>query len=258
MNTIRTHILFFCLITGLISTACNSEKKAEKLNIFAAASLQDVLNKTSELYQEKTGVELSLNFASSGLLARQIEQGAEFDFFFSANENWVNYLLEKNLLQVESKLNLAKNKMAIIVPKESKIDAFENATPEQMLSLFSGRLAIGNPDHVPAGKYAKEILTYYKLWETFKSRLLPCKNARETLLMVEMGEVDMGIIYLSDAKKSNKVRCLYEFSEDCSSPILYYSAHRTNPDSRILKFQNFLKQAESRKIWKDYAFIIND
>jgi len=258
MNTTRTYALFFCLITGLLSTSCNSEKKAERLNIFAAASLQDVLNKTAEVYQKETGVKLSLNFASSGVLARQIEQGADVDFFFSANENWINYLLEKKLFDSESKLNLAKNKMVIIVPNESQMPQPESFTPDQIPLLSYDRLAIGDPTHVPAGKYAREILSHYKLWETLESKILPCKNARETLLMVEMGEVDMGIVYLSDAKKSKKVRCLYEFPENCSSPILYYSAHRKKTNSKIQKFQNFLKQPESRKIWKDYAFIIHD
>lgn len=258
MNSIRTHLLIFCLLTGLLSTGCKQNKEVEKLNIFAAASLQDVLYKTAEHYQKETGVELSLNFASSGLLAHQIEQGADVDFFFSANENWIKYLLEKKRLDSISKLRLAENRMVLIVPKESVINKFKSFDSKHLTNLCPGRIAIGDPQHVPAGKYAKEILQHYKLWTTFKTKILPCKNARETLLMVEMGEVDMGIVYLSDAKKSKKVRCLYEFSEDCSSPILYYSAHRASTNSKIQKFQNFLKQPESKKIWKDYAFIVND
>ena len=258
MNPIRIFIICFCLIVSQLFTFCKSEKKAESLNIFAAASLKDVLSKTAEVYKKKTGIELSLNFASSGILARQIEQGAEVDFFFSANLDWIDYISEKKLLLASSKLELAQNKMALIVPEGNKLSDLKHLKPEQMTSLFNGRLAIGDPNHVPAGKYAKEILEHHKLWQILKSRILPCKNARETLLMVEMGEVELGIVYLSDTKKSKKIRCIYEFEESDSSPILYYSAHRTKPNSKVQDFQNFLKQPESKRIWKDYAFIVHD
>lgn len=258
MNPIRILIICFFLIISQLFPCCKAEKKVERLNIFAAASLKDVLSKTAEVCKKKTGIELSLNFASSGILARQIEQGAEADFFFSANIDWIDYILEKELLLASSKLALAQNKMALIVPEGSKLNDLENFIPDQMASLFEGRIAIGDPNHVPAGKYAQEILKHHKLWQILKTRILPCKNARETLLMVEMGEVELGIVYLSDAKKSKKVRCIYEFKESDSSPILYYSAHRTNPNSKIQDFQNFLKQAESKRIWKDHAFIVHD
>lgn len=258
MNLIRISIICFSLIVSPLFISCKPEKKAESLNIFAAASLQDVLSKTAEIYKKKKGIDLSLNFASSGILARQIEQGADVDFFFSANHDWIDYITKKGLLLSSSKLNLAQNKMALIVPAESQLNDLKNLKPEQIISLFHGRVAIGDPHHVPAGKYAKEILTHHKLWGTLKSRILPCKNARETLLMVEMGEAELGIVYLSDAKKSKKVRCIYEFEESDTSSILYYSAHRKKPNSKILDFQNFLKQADSKRIWKDYAFIVHD
>jgi len=258
MNLIRISIICFSLIVSPLFFSCKPEKKTKSLNIFAAASLKDVLSKTAEVYKKKKGIDLSLNFASSGILARQIEQGAEVDFFFSANHDWIDYLTKKKLLLPSSKLNLAQNKMALIVPIESKLNDLENSKPEQIISLINGRIAIGDPHHVPAGKYAKEILTHHKLWQTLKSRTLPCKNARETLLMVEMGEVELGIVYLSDAKKSKKVRCIYEFEESDASSILYYSAHRKKPNSKIMDFQIFLKQADSKQIWKDYAFIVHN
>jgi len=258
MNTHRVLKISSCLIISLLLFSCHSKKKTEKLNIFAAASLKDVLSETAEVYKKKSGVELSLNFASSGLLARQIEQGAEVDFFFSANLDWVDYISEKKLLLASSKIALAENRMALIVPNCSRLKKLQTIDASEFPSLLEGRLALGDPGHVPAGKYAKEILHHYKLWSQFEERLLPCKNARETLLMVEMGEVDLGIVYLSDAKKSNKVRCIYEFPEASSSPILYYSAHRTKPDSKIRDFQKFLSQSESKRIWKEYAFIVHD
>jgi len=258
MNTHRIIKISSCLILSLLLLSCHSEKKTEKLNIFAAASLKDVLSKTAEVYKKKSSVELSLNFASSGLLARQIEQGAEVDFFFSANIDWVDYLSARKLLEVSSKKELAKNRMALIVPISRELTKLQAIDASEILSLSKGRLAIGDPGHVPAGKYAQEILVHYKLWPQFEKRLLPCKNARETLLMVEMAEVDLGIVYLSDAKKSKKVRCIYEFPEASSSPILYYSAHRTKPDSKVQDFQKFLSQPESKRIWREYAFIVHD
>jgi len=258
MNTHRIIKISSCLILSLLLLSCHSEKKTEKLNIFAAASLKDVLSKTAEVYKKKSSVELSLNFASSGLLARQIEQGAEVDFFFSANLDWVDYISEKNLLLASSKIALAENRMALIVPVSSKLKKLQTIDTSLFPSLIDGRIAVANPEHVPAGKYAKEILNHYKIWPQLEKRLLPCKNARETLLMVEMAEVDMGIVYLSDAKKSNKVRCIYEFPEASSSPIFYYSAHRTKPDSKIRDFQEFLNCSESKRIWKEYDFIVHD
>ncbi|MCZ4695075.1 molybdate ABC transporter substrate-binding protein [Ancylomarina euxinus] len=258
MKPIRILIICLSLVVIQLFPYCKAEKKVEKLNIFAAASLKDVLSNTAEIYKKKTGIELSLNFASSGILARQIEQGADVDFFFSANRDWIDYISKKELLLASSKLELAQNKMALIVPEGSKLRDFENFRPEIIASLFDGRIAIGDPNHVPAGKYAQEILKHHNIWQILKNRALPCKNARETLLMVEMGEVELGIVYLSDAKKSKKVRCIYEFEESDSSPILYYSAHRTNPNSMVQDFQNFLKRPESKRIWKDYAFIVHD
>ncbi len=257
----KPNLALYILLSLLISQifgSCQSGKKTNKINIFAAASLKDVLTETSKIYKHKTGIDLSLNFASSGILARQIEQGAEVDFFFSANSNWINYILKQNLLDTSSILELAQNKMALIVPNSSELKKIDSLQPEQFLSLFENRIAIGDPNHVPAGKYAKEILKFNKIWNSIKARILPCKNARETLLMVEMTEVEMGIVYLSDAIKSKKVRCVYEFNETNSSPILYYSAHRTNPNSKIRNFQVFLKQKESKQIWKDFEFIVYD
>lgn len=258
MNINQILTICFCLLVSQLSPACKPDKKIEKLNVFAAASLKDVLTKTAEEYKKETGVELSLNFASSGLLARQIEHGAEVDFFFSANLDWVDYIISKELLLAPSKLELAQNKMALIVPEGSLINKQNPFNPKKIGSLFEGRIAIGDPGHVPAGKYAKEILEHYNIWQTLKTRILPCKNTRETLLMVEMSEVDLGIVYLSDAKKSTKIRCIYEFEESSSSPIFYYSVHRKNPNSKVLGFQKFLKQPETKRIWQDYAFIVHD
>lgn len=258
MNSKRIFLICLCLIISQLLPSCKHEKKVEKLHIFAAASLSDILSQMAKVYKTETGVELSLNFASSGLLARQMEQGAEADFFFSANQDWLDYILDKELLLASSKLELAQNRMALIVPERSLLRKLDNFIPKEINALFRGRIAIGDPKHVPAGKYTKEIFKHFNIWQTLKTRILPCKNVRETLLMVEMGEVDLGIVYLSDAKKSKKVRCIYEFEDSCSSPILYYSAHRTNPNSKILDFQKFLKGKESKRIWRDYAFIVHD
>lgn len=258
MNTTKILTIYFCLIISQLSPSCQTDTKEKKLNIFAAASLKDVLTETAEVYKKETGIKLSLNFASSGILARQIEQGAEVDFFFSANKDWISYTTEKNLLDKHSVLKLARNKMCIAVPKESHLQKLTQMDRSKFSSLFNGRLAIGNPTHVPSGKYAKEILEHHELWKDLEKSILPCKNARETLLMIEMREVDLGIVYLSDAKKSKKVRCIYEFAEKSSSPILYYSAHRSTSNSKLLDFQKFLNKTESKEIWEKHAFIVND
>ncbi len=227
------------------------------INIFAAASVTDVMTEIAKEFKSETGVSIRLNIASSGILARQIESGAEFDYYVSASKEWMKYLDSLQLVDRNSINSIAGNRMVAIVPVENKDLLIDSVSIVNFPDLFTGRISIGDPAHVPAGKYAQQIMINNSWENKFAKRILPAKNVRDALFMVEMGEVEMGMVYSSDAMKSKKVRTVYEFKvKDCDS-ILYYGAVNVKSDEKLKAFVTFLNGDKSKAIWKRNGFKID-
>ncbi len=251
----RTQVFYFLLFIFLISCS-SSDKSKNSISVFAAASVTNVMTEIAGEFKNETGISIRLNFASSGILARQIESGAGFDYYVSASKDWMDYLDSLQLVNRNSINSIAENSMVAIVPIENKELFVDSASIVNFPNLFKGRISIGDPAHVPAGKYAQQIMIS-NAWDTkLAKRILPAKNARDALFMVEMGEVEMGMVYLSDAQKSKKVRAVYEFEVTDCDPILYYGAGKIKSDENLEIFMAFLKGDKAKLIWKRNGFKI--
>lgn len=225
------------------------------LLVSAAGSLQDVLNELKPIYQkEQKNVNISFNFAASGLLQQQIEQGASVDIFISAAKKQVDALEKKNLLLPESRVIIAKNRLVLITPKNSSgVNSFYNLQDEKVK-----RIAIGEPRSVPAGQYAKQVLEQLKVWSNIKSKLVYGNNVRQVLAAVESGNADAGLVYATDAKISGQVKVVVVADEKFHSPIIYPLAiirGSKNVDA-AKNFSKFLVSNPSKTVFKKYGFIV--
>lgn len=247
------------LFIVLFFFGCSQKKKSEKseLVIFCAASLADVVSEIASGFKEEYRIQVKINLASSGTLARQIEHGASPAIFISANKKWVDYLNNLKLTVPETGKKVAGNSLVLIAPKESSIDSLAFSPEINLPEIFEGRLSIGDPQHVPAGQYAVQVLENLGCNEKLKSRFLPAKDARSALMVVELGEVEAGIVYKTDALKSGNVKIVTEFPDSLHAPLYYYMSvisSQNNENSK--KLYNYIVSEKAKYIWEKYGFIL--
>jgi molybdate transport system substrate-binding protein len=242
-------VSLFLLVFTMFFSCSSKSKQTNSITVFAAASLTNVMNEMAREFKKETGYTLRLNFASSGILARQIENGAPYDYYLSANKQWMDYLDSLKLVDRNSIRTLAANRMVAIVPIENEKLRIDSATITHFPQLFKGRISLGDPSYVPAGKYAMQIIENHAWTEELEARILPAKNVRDALFVVEIGEVEMGMVYASDAIKSNKVRVVYEFLPSDCDPIQYYGASNKNSKKGLRMFLDFLKSDSAKLVW---------
>jgi len=243
----------------LFLAACGGADKtktatAEPVMIYAAASLTDVLNELVSTYETEKGIKLQTNMASSGTLARQIEQGGTADLYISASQKWADYVESMGKVVSGNKVKIAENKLVLIAPTDSElaVPAIDSSLAFGSL-LGDGRLSMGDPAHVPAGKYAKQSLEYFGWYEGIKNAMLPAKDVRSALMVVELGETPVGIVYRTDAMKSKKVKILNTFPEESHKPIVYV-AELLKENKTSKSFYAFLNSEKAKPIWKKYGF----
>ena len=174
--------------------------------MFAAASLTDSLQEIAAAYEKQSGERIVFNFAASGLLARQIEEGAPADLFISADEARADALETKGLIVKETRQNLLANSLVIVTAP----DTATVQSPGDLTNAAVKRVALGDPKTVPAGTYAKVYLEKSGLWPAIEPKVIPCENVRAVLAAVESGNVDAGLVYKTDAAISKKVRVVFE------------------------------------------------
>ncbi len=221
-----------------------------EITVFLAASTTDVLNDLTAMYTERTGIAVNTNPASSGTLAKQLEQGAEADVYISASKKWMDYT--DNLGIVLESSPFVRNRLVLIAPNDTPLKPFEITTETDFPSLFSGRISIGDPAHVPAGKYAQDALTYFGWYDKISDRIQPAADVRAALAVVELGETELGIVYETDAMKSgDKVAVLSHFPEESFTPIEYFCAQLT-PEGE--DFYQFLLSDDAAGIFESYGF----
>lgn len=240
------------LASGLVMQAA----AAEKITVFAAASLTNALQDIAEHYQQGKSVRIVSSFASSSTLARQIEQGAPADLFISADQQWMDYAIDKQQMVKESRYTLLGNDLVLIAAKESKPDRI-TITPQTdwRRLLAGGRLAVGDPDHVPAGIYAKEALQNLKAWPLLAPTLARANNVRSAMALVERQEAPLGIVYGSDAIASNKVQVIGVFPASSHKPVEYPMAIVNGHDTpTVSAFYTYLKSPQVAAIFQRYGF----
>lgn len=252
-------MLKFKKLLTIIACVAISLSAQAKLTVFAAASMTNVLEEIKKEYlKQKPNEEIIFSFASSSVLAKQINKGRPADIFISADQKWMDFLAEANAIDSNSRVDLVGNKLVIIAPKESKIKEFDVTKTDwqNKLSDKNSFLAVGDPNHVPAGKYAKAALTYLKQWDDVKDKLAPAKNVRAALALVELGESPLGIVYATDAAASEKVKVVSIFPDGSHPPVEYPAAIVKNHDNENSReFIKFLKTEPAKRIFTTFGFI---
>ncbi len=251
--TIAGIMLFIItVIAGCGSSGTKTEQV--KLTISAAASLQDAAVKLKDIYQnQQPGVEINYNFASSGSLQKQIEEGAPADLFISAGTKQMDALADKGLIIDTSRVNLLSNEMELIAGKDSKLTGFDDLTSSDVK-----KISIGTPETVPAGKYAKEVLQNLKLWDKIQpQKLVMANNVRQVLQYVETGNVDAGMVYKSDAMVGKNIKIVAAAPTDSYKPIVYPMAliKSTKHQKETEDFAAFLQSDAAAKVFQKYGFI---
>jgi molybdate transport system substrate-binding protein len=244
------------LFTGIALSAQATENRV--VTVFAAASTTDAVTEICDLFMEKKLGTATFSFGSSSTLAKQIENLAPADIFISANIEWMDYLDEKQLIDSSRRIDLLGNKIVLIAPADSTIQQIDMAEHVDLAGLLGdGRLAMGDPNHVPAGIYAKQALEKLNIWKSVENVIAPAKTVREALVLVERGETPLGVVYSTDASLTNKVKIVGEFSIDSHPPIVYPVAivsGRKTPEVESL-FQ-FLKGPEAKAIFEKHGFLV--
>ena len=184
-----------------------------EITVFAAASLTNALEEIGKGYEAAKGGKVKFSFAASSQLAKQLEAGAPAQVFISADEKWMDYAAGKDLIDKTSRKSPIGNKLVLIAPADSKLDKVEIAKGLDLAKLLGtdGRLAVGDPDHVPAGLYAKEAFQNLGVWQTIEPRLARADSVRGALTFVEKGETPLGVVYETDGKVSPKVKIVGAF-----------------------------------------------
>lgn len=253
--------IFLALIGCSIKNVdTKSESKTEQpavLTVSAAASLKDSLEEILVLYKsEKPDVDITFNFGSSGSLQQQIEQGAPVDVYISASSKHMKALEQKSLIIPETKKILVKNKVVLIAPGNSaNVTGFDSLTKDGIK-----RVALGEPESVPAGKYGKEILTSLKIWDKLQSKFVFAKDVRQVLSWVEYANADAGIVYLTDAKVSDKVKIVTTASEETHSPVVYpLAVLKGSREPKASKdFSEFLFSEKAKQVFTKNGFTVSE
>jgi molybdate transport system substrate-binding protein len=224
------------------------------LLVFGAASLTNVLQELGDGYTRESGTPIQFSFAASSTLAREIENGAPADVFFSADQEWMDYLAQRNLIEVQSRHDVVGNRLVLIAPADSRIEL--RIAPHFALaaSLGKGRLATGDPDSVPVGRYAKEALTRLGVWADVSDRLVRADSVRSALAFVDRGEAPLGVVYETDALIDRRVRIVDVFPADSHAPIVYPIALTRSAKSDAAGFIHFVRSPAGDLIFKAYGF----
>jgi len=254
----RTLLSLGLLCLTITASLPAAEVQQPQILVFAAASLTDALQEASAAYEKAAHVKVKSSFDSSSVLARQIEAGAPADVFISADTTWTDYLQSRNLIQAASRKNLLGNQLVLIAPADSQIQLKIAPHFPLAAALAEGKLATGDPDSVPAGRYARSALTKLGVWDSVAPRLARAENVRVALIYVARGEAPLGIVYTSDALADKRVRVVDTFPADTHEPIVYPIALTTSAKSEAAAFVAYLAGPQGREIFVKYGFTVPD
>jgi len=245
-------VLLCCAVCAPLAAA-DSDRPA--LRVFAAASLTDILDELSPLWEKSSGVPVKIAFAASPVLARQIEAGGTADVFISADQEWMDYLQSRNFIDKSTRRNLAGNRLVLIAPADSRIELRIAPGFDLAGALGNRRLATGDPDTVPVGRYARSALVSLGVWDEIQDRLVRADNVRSAMMFVARGEVPLGIVYTTDALVDSRVRIVDTFPENTHPSITYPGAAIHGARGEAIAFLDYLATPEARDTWKKFGFL---
>ena len=249
-------IMFFCVFfTGVYSVT--NKTKASKILVFAASSLTSPLQEIARRHYYSSKNKVRFSFASSSTLARQIREGAPAHLFISANHDWIDFLIKEDLVTQICSSNLLSNKLALVT-MSNNIIAVNNLQESINKIIASGeRLAIGDPTHVPLGKYSKEALMSLGLWLKLENKISRLSNARSVVAFVERNEVIAGIVYKSDTYLNKKIKIINNFPINSHEKIKYFIAvTKSTKEKDAQNFCRVLSTNKAKNIFKNYGFLV--
>jgi molybdate transport system substrate-binding protein len=243
------------LLAALLTFFSLAFTHAATLNVFAAASLTESLKEIAAAYVKQTGDKIVFNFGASNFLARQIEEGAPADIFFSADEAKMDGLEKKGLIVKETRTSRLSNSLVIVVAEDSSLK-ITSAT--DLAGAGVRRVAIAEPRTVPAGIYAKEYLEKLKLWPAIQPKVVPTDNVRAALAAVESGNAEAGIVYKTDAAISKKVKVAYEVPP-AEGPAISYPVAAVKESKQLeaaKKFLKYLNSDDAGHVFEKFGLIV--
>jgi molybdate transport system substrate-binding protein len=230
---------------------------AEKVTVFAAASMKNALDNVDAAWTKQTDKEVVVSYAASSALAKQLESGAPADVFISADTDWMDYVAKKSLIKADTRINLLGNQIVLVAAKDKAkpVDIKEGLDLAGLLG--DGRLAMGQVDSVPAGKYGKAALEKLGIWSSVEAKVAGAESVRAALALVSRGEAPYGIVYQTDAASDPGVAIVGTFPENSHPPIIYpiaITADGKNSDTAA--YFDFLKSAKAVPLFEHEGFTI--
>jgi molybdate transport system substrate-binding protein len=253
--SVRVALAGLFLVTSLAGvTVALAADTGKTVLVFGAASLTDVLDELGAAFTAQSQVQVKSSLAASSALAKQIEAGAPADVFFSADLEWMDYLQQRNLLRPGSRHDVVLNRLVLIAPADSKVSLKIAPGFGLLKALGDGKLATGDPDSVPVGKYAHTALEKLGVWDSVSSRIVRAENVRSALAFVARGEAPLGIVYRTDALAEKRVRIVDVFPEDTHPPVTYPIALTKGASPAAQRFEDFVTSAAAKPIFLKYGF----
>jgi molybdate transport system substrate-binding protein len=245
--------LFLTFAALFAAVPATAQDKA--LTVFAAASMKNALDEIDAAYTAKTGTKITVSYAASSALAKQIEQGAPADVFISADTDWMDYAAARKTINESSRVNLLGNSIVLIAPKDSKVDNVNVGAGFDLAKLAGdGRIATGDVKSVPVGKYARAALEKFGAWQAAEPKFAMAESVRAALTLVARGEATLGIVYSTDAKVEPGVRIIGTFPPDSHPAIVYPVAATITAKAEASDYLAFLRSTAAKNILEKYGF----
>ena len=255
-------ITIILIIISIITIGCtdgNAEKQRKdeqiELTVSAAISLTDALEDIKSVYEKEHAVQLTFNLGGSGSLAQQIQQGAPADIFISANEDWMDTLEKEKLIHSNTRTDVTGNNLVLITNHSAK---FRGQNVDEIEPNEIDKIAIGNPESVPAGAYTKQALQHLNMWDDLNdhNKLILAKDVRQVLTYVETGNADIGFVYESDARTSDKINIAATVDNELHDPIIYPAAVITDTKHKkeATDLIAFMNSKQAQEILAKYGF----
>ena len=247
---------FLSIIAGMCAFLLSFQfARSTEIMVSAAASLSDALAEISTNFQAQAGVHVQFNLGASSTLARQIEEGAPADIFFSADEAQMNRLAKNRLIDAATRKDLLGNSLVVVVPADSNLQI---KSAGDLTNAAVKQIALADPKAVPAGVYAKAWLTKLQLWPAIEPKVVPTENVRAALAAVASGNVDAGVVYKTDAAISKNVRIAYEVPLADGPDIRYPVAlvKDSKQPGAAKKFLDYLSSEEAGQVFRRFGFLL--
>jgi molybdate transport system substrate-binding protein len=251
-------MLLRMVVVALLGCAVAGPAQAQArpdVTVFAAASLRDALDELVKSYEQQGRGKVAVSYAGSPMLARQIENGAPADVFISADTDWMDYLAKRGMIRIETRVNLLSNRLVLIAPGGSTATLTIGPRFPLAALLGNGRLAMADPDSVPAGKYGRSALEALGVWEEVAPKVARAENVRAALALVARGEAPFGIVYKTDALAEPRVRQIGEFAPGLHPEIVYPAAVvATTRSKTAYEFLRHLRSIAAEAVWRRHGF----